>query len=329
MANLTVKYLGLTLKNPIIIGSCALGKSVDGVKRAEEAGASAIVLKSLFEEEIRHEFEETQKALDDLHGHPEAYEYARADLASHLGPERYLRLVEQTSAAVKIPVIASINCVSPETWVPYARQVEAGGAKAIELNVYAQPYDPRIASEQIELRYVEALKAVKKEVKVPVAVKLVPQLTNPLKLAFDLSNAGADGLVLFNRLFHPDIDVNTMEFSGGLTLSEPSEYLNSLRWVGMLFGRVSADLCAATGIHDGDTLTKMLLAGANTVQVTSVLYRQKMEVVQQMLARLDSWMTSKGFKDIADFRGKVSRFHASNPEMLARAQYIKAFVHAE
>lgn len=329
MANLNVKYLGLTLKNPLIVGSSALAKSVDGVKRAEEAGAGAVVLKSLFEEEIRHDFETTQKALDELHGHPEAYEYARADLASHIGADRYLRLVEDASKAVSIPVIASVNCVTPDTWLPFARQVEACGAKALELNIYAQPYDPRIPSEQIEQRYIDTLKAVRKEVKLPVAVKMVPYLTNPLKLAFDLSNAGANGLVLFNRFFSPDIDIQKLELTGGLTLSHPSEYQNSLRWVSMLFGRVSADLCAATGIHDGETAIKMILAGASAVQVTSVLYRQKFEVLAQMQDTIANWMDAKGFKDLADFRGKVSRFHAANPEMLARAQYISAFVHAE
>ncbi len=329
MADLRVKYIGLELKNPIIVGSCALGKSVDGVKRAEEAGASAIVLKSLFEEEIRHDFEATQKALDELHGHPEAYEYARADLASHMGPERYLRLVESASKAVSIPVVASINCTTPETWVPYASQIQASGARALELNIYAQPYDARVSSEEVERSYVEALIAVKKAVDIPVVVKLVPHLTNPMKLAFELSNAGADGLVLFNRFFNPDIDIENMELAGGLTLSEPTEYQNTLRWIGMLYGRSKADLCAATGIHSGETAVKMLLAGAAAMQVTSVLYRQKMDVIGQMVQFVERWMESKGFGAVGDFRGKVSRFHAAKPELLARAQYIKAFVHAE
>ncbi len=271
MANLKTKYLGLELANPLILGSSGLSKSVDGVKRAAEAGAGAVVLKSLFEEEIRLDIRGTTDAFAG-YPHPEAAGYLDADLAAHYGAETYLRLVEDASKAVDVPVIASVNCVTGTTWTTFAAQLEASGAAAIELNVYALPMDAGQTSEQVESVYLEAVGAVRKQVKIPVALKMVPYLTNLPRLALAAQQSGADGLILFNRFFHPDIDIHVEDLKGGLVLSRPDEYRMALRWLGMLYGRTRSDLCATTGIHDGETVVKMLLAGACAVQVVSAVY---------------------------------------------------------
>lgn len=329
MANLKTKYMGLELSNPIIAGSSAMSKTLDGVKHLAEAGVGAVVLKSLFEEEVLASFAETHSALADYHGHPDAYEYLQAGLATHYGPEKYLRLVEQASKAVSIPVIASVNCSSPDTWLPYARQIEAAGAHAIELNIYMLPTDPRVSSDDMEAAYVKALKDVKQKLTIPVAVKMVPYITNLPRLALQLGEAGASGLVLFNRFFNPDVNIESMELTGGLSLSEAQEYRLPLRWLALLYGRVRPDLCASTGIHDGDTVVRMLLAGARAVQVTSALYKVSTVVVQDMLQSLGDWMGRHQMNEITDFVGKASRYKAANPALLERSQYIRAFVEVE
>jgi dihydroorotate dehydrogenase (fumarate) len=328
MQNLKTTYLGLELDNPIIVGSCSLTKTTEGVCRAAEAGAGAVVLKSLFEEEVRLNYSSTTEAFVD-YPHPEAAAYLQADLAAHYGADAYLDLVKESSRAVSIPVIASVNCVSSETWPTFARQLEASGAAAIELNIYIMPTVAGLGSEQVEEVYLKTAKAVAAEVKIPVAVKLVPYITNLTRLALQMQDVGASGLVLFNRFYHPDIDIETLSLSGGLSLSHPDEYRRTLRWMGLLYGRLTCDLCASTGVHDGATVIRQLLAGATAVQVTSAFYLHSLSLLQRMLLDLRTWMTLNSFDTIADFQGKVSRFHAENPDLFERAQYIKAFVGAE
>ncbi len=322
--------MGLELINPLVVGSSALSKTADGVQRLAEAGAGAVVLKSLFEEEIRHQFALTTEALTpSAVQHPDAYEYLAADLATHYGPEEYLRLVENASKAVEIPVIASVNCMDPASWSPYARQLTSAGARALELNVYMLPLDPRVSPEQVDDVYVQAAKAVKREVKIPVAIKLVPYLSNLPRVALQLGEAGVDGLVLFNRTFPPDIDIESMELTGGLSLSSAGEYRLALRWLALLYGRVRCDLCASTGVHDGATLIRMLLAGARAVQVTSALYLDGLGQIRRFLAELTSWMGRHQVESIDHMVGKVSRIRASDPSLLERSQYIRTFVRAE
>jgi dihydroorotate dehydrogenase (fumarate) len=327
MADLKTTYLGLTLRNPIIVGSSVLTKSVEGVKECAAAGAGAVVLKSLFEEQIRAEFEGTNDS-SAQYAHPDAMAYLQADMAVQFGPQQYLSLIKEASAAVSIPVIASVNCVSPEHWVSFATQIEAAGAAALEMNLYLSG-DASKRSEDLEDQYVAAVKSVKQRLKIPVAVKLSPYFTNMSRMAVKLQDAGADGLVLFNRLFSPDIDLDKVAVKGGLSLSGPGEYLPSLRWVGKLHGRLKADLCAATGIHDAQTAMKMILAGANAVQVTSILFKNQVSYIEEMLEWMNAWMDEKGEKQISDIQGKLSWYRVDNRDLFERGQYIKTFVGAE
>ena len=329
MPDLKTNYLGLELRNPIVAGSSGLTKSVEGIKRCADAGAGAVVLKSLFEEEIRLQFSDTQNALGASHSHPDAYEYFQADLATHLGPKKYLELIENASKAVDIPVIASVNCVTGDTWASYAGQIEAAGAKALELNVYALPMDPRLTSDELESVYVDAVRAVKEKVSIPVSLKLVPHITNTMRLARRLGDVKVDGMVLFNRFFEPDINIESLEYAGGLSLSEPAEFRHSLRWIALLYGRTQANLCASTGIYSGETVVKQILAGASAVQVVSALYRNGISEVEGMLSVLENWMKRHKFASINDFKGKMSKALSDDAHLLERAQHIKAFVNAE
>jgi dihydroorotate dehydrogenase (fumarate) len=328
MANLKTSYLGLELNNPIIVGSSGMSKTVEGVERLAEAGAGAVVLKSLFEEEVRLDYADTTDAFIG-YPHPEAAGYLDADVAAHYGPERYLRLVEHAAKSVDVPVIASINCVSGDTWVTFASQLEAAGAAAIELNIYVVPMDAGQTAEQVEKHYVDAVKGVKGKVGIPVAAKLVPYITNLPRLALQLHDAGAGGLVLFNRFYQPDIDVDREEVRGRIILSSPDEYRLSLRWIALLYGRSQCELCASTGVHDGKTVVRQILAGARAVQVTSALYQGGYGKLGEMVGDVERWMDEHGYENLDAFRGKLSRFKLGRSEMFERAQYIKAFVGAE
>ena len=330
MPDLKTTYLGLELDNPIIVGSCGFTKLAERVRRCADAGAGGVVLKSLFEEEIRLHFGEIDDAVEKGAGlHPEAYEYLRADLATHYGAEEYLKLVENASAAVSIPVIASINCTSADAWVKFARQIEAAGAAALELNIYVLPTDPAAHSGQVEQIYFDALEAVLAQVKIPVAVKLVPYLTNLSACTAVMEKIGASGLVLFNRFFHPDINLEEVEIEGGLSFSSPQNYRVPLRWIALLSKATGIDLCAAGGIHDGTAGLKMLLAGASAVQMTSALYLHGLDRIGESLDTISAWMTEHGYESLSEFRGLLSRDSTDDTQLLERAQYIKAFVGVE
>jgi len=328
MADLKTRYLGLDLDSPLVVGSSGLTKTLTGIQRCADAGAGAVVVKSLFEEQIRMEYEETTAAME-AYAHPEAMGYLQADTAMEYGPRVYLELLEAAASKVSIPVIASVNCTSPEGWTGFARKIEAAGAKALELNVFVLGTDPSKTSDDIEWVYLDAVRKVRAEVTIPVAVKLVPYLTNISRMATKVEEAGADGLVLFNRFFHPDVDLDALEVTGGLSLSGPEEHLLPLRWLALLYGRVGCDLSASTGVHDAAGAAKVLLAGATTVQVTSALYRHGVDHLRTIREGLESWMGQKGFATVDAFRGRLSRFHTEKPELYERAQYIKAFVDAE
>lgn len=328
MASLKTSYLGLELENPIIVGSCGLTKTPERVRQCAEAGAGAVVLKSLFEEQIRLEFAETTAAIAaDLH--PEALGYLEADIAIQQGPRQYLELIRASAKAVSVPVIASVNCTGASTWVDFAQQIAAAGAAALELNIYVLATDPETPSADIERTYLDTLAAVKRHVSIPVAVKLAPYLTNAGRMAKELASRGADGLVLFNRLFQPDIDVDKQEFRGGLSLSSPGDHRRALRWIALLAGRISADLCASGGVHDGRTVVKQILAGASAVQVVSALYKGHLSDLATMAASVTAWMEDKGYESLDDFRGHLSHARVPDAGQLERAQYIKAFVGVE
>jgi dihydroorotate dehydrogenase (fumarate) len=327
MADLSTRYMGLSLSNPLIVASSSLTKSIDGVRKCAEAGAGAIVLKSLFEEQIAAGAREMEESLW-LYGHTEAFEYV-SKMVMPLGPRDYLKLIEEAKAAVSVPVIASLNCITPRWWTDFARQIEAAGADALELNISVMPSSPARTGEEVEKIYLDIVDSLKGGIGIPIAVKIGPYFSSVARMAQEFSERGVSALVLFNRFYQIDIDTERIEMSPGLRFSSPDEISLPLRWIALLSGSVECDLAASTGVHDGMGLVKQLLAGATTVQVCSVLYERGVEHIGNMLRELEAWMGKHGFERIGDFRGRLSRRATDRPELYERLQYIKIFVGIE
>ena len=325
MANLTVSYMGLSLRNPIIAASSGLTNSLIDIKEFEENGAGAIVLKSIFEEEIRRELEKDLNKMNRADFlYPETMDYYDT-FASDDSLTNYLKLIKNAKQAVNIPIIASINCVTAEKWPYYAQNLQDAGADALELNVFVMPSDLKKSADENEKIYFDIVTEVKKHVKIPVALKISYYSANLGAFIQKLSNSGIDGLVLFNRFYSPDIDINNFEVLSTNVLSSPKELSISLRWIAIMSGRVGCDLAASTGIHDGAGVIKQLLAGANVVQVASVFYKNGKVQLATMLDELSKWMDQKGFKTIDEFRGKMSQAKINNPAAYERMQFMKYF----
>jgi dihydroorotate dehydrogenase (fumarate) len=325
MADLRVKCMGLELKNPLIVGASSLTKQVDNLRQMEAAGAAAVVLKSLFEEQVQLEragFEDSLAQFDHL--------YAEAvhlfPKVSHGGPKEHLFWVKESKKAVGIPVIASLNAVNEAIWVDYAKQLAETGVDAIELNFYSLPIDPKLTGADIEKRELDAFAKVRAAVKIPLAVKLHSSYTSVSNVAASFARLGASSVVLFNRLFQPDLSVEKETERANLVLSESRDLLPSLRWVAILHGRIEADLIAGTGILSSQDVVKMLLAGATAVQVVSALYRHRISFLGDLLKEIGDWMDAKGYKQISDFRGKASKKNVKDPWAFERGQYIKALL---
>jgi dihydroorotate dehydrogenase (fumarate) len=327
MADLKTMYMGLELRNPIVVASCGLTKNVEGVRKCEDAGAGAVVIKSLFEEQVIGEMK-NQHQYESVAWHPEALDYVE-NMGISLGPREYLGMIREAKKSVSIPVIASLNCVSREVWIDYAKRLAAEGADGLELNLAVMPSDPKRKPEEIEKMYFDALAEVTSSVDVPIAVKIGPFFTSIANMAIGLSLRGVAALVLFNRFYQVDIDIEKIEISSGITLSSPGEINLPLRWVSLLSGRVECDLAASTGIHDSDGVVKMLLAGATVTQLCSVLYRNGLESIERILGGLESWMKGHGFESVEAMRGRLSSMNSDSPELYERIQYIKAFVGVE
>ena len=322
MGSLQTRFMGLPLSNPVIAGSSDLTSNVDSIKRMEEAGAGAIVLKSLFEEQIqleRFKLEEDLETGSDLYG-----EMATIfPKLQHAGAKEHLMWVKKARDAVKIPVIASLNAVTRGTWVQYARQLADQGVDGLELNFFATPRDFDLAGARIEEEQLDALREVRRAVRIPLAVKLSVFYSNPLNFLRRLDAEGIDGFVLFNRFFQPDIDPETESMTLPMNFSAPADNRLPLRFAGLLYGRVKADVCASTGIVSGDDVARMLLAGAAAVQVVTALYRNGVKVIADMRAGLERWMAKKSYASIDAFRGKLSAKNAKDPWAYTRAQYAK------
>jgi dihydroorotate dehydrogenase (fumarate) len=304
-----------------------LTKTPDGVRRCEDAGAAAVVLKSLFEEQIDAEI----AAVEDAMGapwHAEAFEYMEKMGKQH-GPRDYLKVIEEAKAAVSIPVIASLNCVAPKQWVDYARRIQSAGANALELNISLLPSDPQRSADEIENTYFEIVEKVRSLVEIPIAVKIGPYFTSLARVAGELANRGAAALVLFNRFYQFDIDVEKISLAAGQRLSTPDEIHLPLRWVALLAGRVRCDLVASTGVHGGAGVIKQLLAGATAVQICSVLYRQGLEQIGRILDDVQDWMSRHHCDSLDQIRGKLSQMQSDRPESYERLQYVKALVGIE
>jgi dihydroorotate dehydrogenase (fumarate) len=329
MANLTTNYMGLTLKNPLIVGSSGLTHSVDKIVEIARAGAGAVVLKSLFEEQIRHEVSKTFGAdKESLIDYPEAMDYIGNYSRDHKIGE-YLALIRACKAATDIPIIASINCVSASEWITFASKIQDAGADALELNVFILPSDPKHTAADNEKVYFDLVQAVLKQVTIPVSLKISYHFSGLAHLARQLSWTGIKGLVLFNRFFSPDIDINQMKVTATNVFSSPDELPISLRWVALLSDHLHCDLSASTGVHDGNAFIKQLLAGATTVQVTSVLYKEGFVRITEILKTLTTWMEKHGYESIGDFRGKLSYKSTENPAAYERMQFMKHFAGIE
>jgi dihydroorotate dehydrogenase (fumarate) len=323
MADLKTHYMGLELKNPIIIGASNIVTDIENLKRIEKAGAAAIVYKSLFEEQIQLEnLELDERKTEYSERNAEMISLFPVSISGTSDIMEHLMALRKAKDSIKIPVFASINAVLDETWIEYAEKIEETGVAGLELNFYSVPEKTGNEYEDIENKQVEILRAVKSAVNIPVSVKLSSYHTNPLKHISDLGNAGADAFVLFNRLFQPDIDIHTEEHHFPYSLSNSEDNRLPLRFSGLLYGNTSASICANTGIMNGSDVIKMILAGADAVQIVSTVYLNQIEVVTSMIKEMEKWMDSKGYTTIESFRGKLSKINSDNKLPYHRAQYM-------
>ena len=323
MASLKTQYMGLNLKNPLIVSSSGITGSVNGVRKCEEAGAGAVVLKSMFEELIIAKSEDLDHDLIQSE-HPEAYEYIRAELGMQLGPHSYLKFIGDVRSAVSLPVIASVNCITPKWWAPYAKDIESSGADGLELNISYFPLGKGETSSDIEKRYVDIVHAVTSQVTIPVAVKVGFYFTSLAGVLENLVAAGARALVLFNRYYTVDVDLKKRCFVPAMTLSSPVEMNMPLRWTGLLAGKLDCDIAASTGIHDSEGIIKMLFAGATAVQLCSTLYTNGPLYLSVLVDELNAWLDREGFSSVNDIRGLALRCEEDREVLLKRLQYIRA-----
>ena len=328
MADLSAIYMGLKLKNPIIVGASNMVTRIENLQRMEQAGAGAIVYKSLFEEQIQLESIQMKDELD-LYNERNAEMTKLFPEMEHAGPKEFLENLKKARKAVHIPLIASLNAVYRETWVEYAHLLEETGVDALELNFYAVPQDMNTDALQIEKQQIDVLQEVKKVVKIPVSIKISPFYTNPLNMISKLDAAGANGFVMFNRLFQPDIDAGKQEHITPFNLSQENDNRLPLRYAGLVYKNIKGSICSNTGIMTGLDVVKMILAGADCVQVVSTVYRNKVEVIGQMLTELNEWMDANKYTKLADFRGKLSRANMKDPFIYKRAQYVDLLLKSE
>jgi len=326
MADLTTKYLGLELRNPLIVGSCGLTADIENLKEMEKYGAGAVVLKSLFEEEIELEMKQN---IADMTGansniYPEIFDMFDLETVEDT-MTKYLTLISDAKKDLSIPVIPSINCVSVGEWTYFAKKIQEAGADALELNVFLMPSDFSKTADDNEKVYFDVIKKVKSEIDIPVALKVSYYFTNLANMLQRLSETDVDGLVLFNKFFAPDFDVNNFRIVPSNLYSSPSDLSISLRWIAIMAEKVNCDIAASTGVHSGRAVVKELLAGADAVQFASVLYKNGTNYIQTMLDDLTNWMEEVGFESIDEFRGKMSQAKSINPAVYERAQFMKHF----
>lgn len=325
MADLTTTYLGLNLKNPLVASASPLSKKVEGVKRLEDAGISAVVMYSLFEEQIVHE----SHALDHYltrgsESFAEALTYFPDLERYNIGPESYLELIYRIKKAVSIPVIGSLNGISTGGWINYAKRIEEAGADALELNIYYVPTDPKLTSQELEQTYIQLVRDVRKQINIPLAVKLSPYFTALPNLAAQLTEAGANGLVLFNRFYQPDFDIESLDVVPNLVLSTSDELRLPLRWVAILYGRIKADLALSSGVHNAKDVVKALMAGAKVAMTTSELLAKGIGRATEILNDLNNWLDEFEYKSVKQMIGSMSQQAVAEPAAFERANYMKA-----
>jgi len=322
MVNLETTYAGLKLKNPFIVSSSGLTNTLNNIEEIEKAGAGAIVLKSLFEEQIRYEAGQ----LNDFSGsHTEAYDYINTYVEDN-SLDNYLNLIRQAKMVCNIPILASINCIKNKDWVAFAKQIEEAGADALELNIYTMAIDKTTEGYKYEEMYFEVVEAVQEVIKIPVIVKLGYYFTNLVYIINRLSAMNVAGVVLFNRFFSPNIDINDFSIKPANIFTSPQDFTTTLRWIAIASSKVKQiDFSASTGIHDAETAIKMLLVGAQTIQICSVLYKKGIPYLTDIIKGVEQWMVSKNYHAISDFRGKMAYLNIDDPAMFERYQFIKYF----
>lgn len=324
--DLSTTYLGLKLRSPLVPSAAApLTEDLGNIKLMEDHGAAAVVLYSLFEEQLRIERHELHHHLTQgTESFPEALTYFPEPAEFHVGPEEYLKHVAKAKAAVKIPIIASLNGSTPGGWTDYAKKIQQAGADALELNIYSIPTDVDLTAAEVENEYVDVVKAVRSAVTIPVAVKLSPFFTNLANAAKRLVEAGANGLVLFNRFYQPDIDLETLEVTPNILFSTPMAMRLPLRWMAILHGRVNASLAATSGIHRATDVLKMLMVGADVTCLCSVLMRHGIKQIAVIESEMKVWMRQREYESVEQLKGSLSQRKCEDPSAFERAQYMRA-----
>jgi dihydroorotate dehydrogenase (fumarate) len=322
--DLTTTYLGMTLKNPLVASASPLSEKVETAKKLEEAGIAAIVMYSLFEEQIIHESMELDHYLDyGTDSYSEALTYLPDMGRYSIGPDKYIEQIKQLKQAVSIPIIGSLNGVSAGAWIDYARKIEGAGADALELNIYYLPFEVDLTSEELENTYINFVSKVRSKITIPLAVKIGPYFSGLANVCTRLVDAGADALVLFNRFYQPDIDLEELEIYPNLVLSTSQELRLPLRWIALLHGRVETDFALTTGVHTAEDALKAMMAGAKVAMLASELLEKGPARVSQILADMEKWMKSHDYESILQMQGSMSEKANHNPHALRRSNYIK------
>jgi dihydroorotate dehydrogenase (fumarate) len=323
--NLTTTYLGFKLRTPLVPSASPLSEKIDNIKRMEDAGASAIVFHSLFEEQVRRDHHDLQFYLDQgTESFAESLSYFPDHEDFKVGPEAYLEHIARAKASVQIPIIGSLNGTTFGGWMTYARQIEQAGADALELNIYNVPGDPERTPDDIENEYLTIITSIKAQLNIPVAVKLSPFFTNFSHFARRVDRSGADALVLFNRFYQPDIEIENLEISPNVLLSTPMAMRLPMRWIAMLHGRIGANLAATSGIHRATDALKMLMAGADVTMLCSVLLRRGIEHIQVIEREMREWMEEHLYESVEQLKGSMSQRKCPDPTAFERAQYMRA-----
>ena len=323
--NLTTTYLGIKLKNPIIPSASPLSKDIGTIKKLEDAGASAIVMYSLFEEQIEHDqMEQYYHTTIHNESFAEAITYFPETFNYNLGPEEYLEHIRKAKEAIQIPIIGSLNGASPGGWTQYAKKIEQAGADALELNIYLLATDPHKSSHDIEQIYIDVLRSVKSTISIPVVMKISPYFSSLAGFAKHLDEAGADGILLFNRFYQPDIDLENLEVVPNILLSNPQSMRLPLRWIAILYGKIKADLAATSGIYSAEDVIKMMMVGAKVTQTFAALHEYGINHITKILQDIETWMTDHEYDSLDIMRGSMSHKSVGNPAAFERANYMKA-----
>jgi len=322
--DLTTTYLGLRLEHPVVASASPLSYTLEGIERLAEAGAAAVVMYSLFEEQIEQESHALHHYLEyGTHSYAEALDYFPKAHEFNLGPQEYLELIRTAKERVSIPIIGSLNGASPGGWTGYARLIEQAGADALELNLYYLPTDPTLTGAEVEEMYLEIVREVRQHIQIPVAVKVGPYFSNPAHMAACFVQAGADGLVLFNRFYQPDFDLEQLEVTPNLMLSRPEDLRLPLTWVAILYGRIQADLAITSGVHGHLEVLKSMMAGAKVAMMASELLKNGPGRIKEILQELRTWMLTHEYESIRQMQGSMSQLHVANPEAFERGNYMK------